>query len=110
MNDVTRLTLAEARDALKTGKLSSVELTKAHLAAMEKARAALPKVTFCANPYEVAEGCDALLLMTEWDEFRGLDLTLIRGTMVHPFILDARNLFDPAAMASAGIRYKSIGR
>jgi UDPglucose 6-dehydrogenase len=78
--------------------------------AMEKARAVLPKVTFCTNPYEVTEGCDALLLMTEWDEFRGLDLARIRGAMVHPFILDARNLFDPAAMASAGIRYKSVGR
>ncbi|NUN93383.1 MAG: UDP-glucose/GDP-mannose dehydrogenase family protein [Verrucomicrobiae bacterium] len=78
--------------------------------AMEKAREVLREAIFGSNPYEVAEGCDALLFMTEWDEFRGLDLARLRAAMLHPFVLDARNLFDPAAMASAGIRYRSVGR
>lgn len=78
--------------------------------AMEKARETLRGAIFCSNPHEVAEGCDALLFMTDWDEFRGMDLAKIRAAMLHPFVLDARNLFDPAAMASAGIQYRSVGR
>jgi UDPglucose 6-dehydrogenase len=78
--------------------------------AMDKARDLLPQVAFCASPYEAAEGADALVLMTEWDEFRGLDPARLRAAMLHPFVLDARNVFDPAAMASAGFQYRSVGR
>ncbi|MCC7517970.1 MAG: UDP-glucose/GDP-mannose dehydrogenase family protein [Verrucomicrobiae bacterium] len=78
--------------------------------AMEKAREDLPAATFCASPLEAAQGCDALVLMTEWDEFRQLNLVELRAAMLHPFLLDTRNLFDATAMASAGIRYKSVGR
>lgn len=78
--------------------------------AMEKARAVLQNVTFVDNMNEVPEGCDALVIATEWDEFKQLDLERARKTMVQPIIFDGRNLFDPAEMERLGFIYKSIGR
>ncbi len=78
--------------------------------AMEKARAVLSDVTFVADRDEVAEGCDALVIATEWPEFRKLDLERARREMTHPILFDGRNLFDPAEMNRLGFIYKSIGR
>jgi UDPglucose 6-dehydrogenase len=78
--------------------------------AMEKARAVLNQVTFCADPYEAARGADAIALVTEWDEFRHLDYGRIKDLMVHPIFFDGRNLLDPAAMTALGFTYHSIGR
>jgi UDPglucose 6-dehydrogenase len=79
--------------------------------AVENAREILDEnVQFCADPYEVADGADALVIVTEWDEFRELDLERIRGLLAQPIIIDGRNIFDPARMAELGFTYKSIGR
>jgi UDPglucose 6-dehydrogenase len=78
--------------------------------AMEKARAILPGATFVDDMNAVAEGCDALVVATEWDEFKKLDLEHARRTMTHPILFDGRNLFDPAEMERLGFIYKSIGR
>jgi len=78
--------------------------------AMELSRAMLPKVTYCDNPYEAAKNCDAIAVLTEWDEFKTLDLTRIRESMNYPIIVDGRNMFDPAKMAELGFEYVSIGR
>jgi UDPglucose 6-dehydrogenase len=78
--------------------------------AMEKAKALLPNVTYTADMNEVADGCDALVVATEWPEFRNLDLERARRTMTHPIMFDGRNLFDPAEMERLGWIYKSIGR
>jgi UDPglucose 6-dehydrogenase len=78
--------------------------------AMAKARAALPDVTFVEDMNEVAEGCDALVIATEWDEFKRLDLERARRELTHPILFDGRNLFDPAEMERLGFIYKSIGR
>ncbi|MCS7337990.1 MAG: UDP-glucose/GDP-mannose dehydrogenase family protein [Verrucomicrobiae bacterium] len=78
--------------------------------AMEKARAVLKDVTFVDDMNAVPDGCDALVIATEWDEFKQLDLERARRTMVQPIIFDGRNLFDPAEMARLGFIYKSIGR
>jgi UDPglucose 6-dehydrogenase len=78
--------------------------------AMDKAREVLPGVEFCDGPYVAASGADALILCTEWDEFRDLDLEKLRSIMNHPIVLDGRNLFDPGKMAALGFEYKSIGR
>jgi UDPglucose 6-dehydrogenase len=59
---------------------------------------------------EVAEGCDALVVATEWEEFRKLDLDRVRKSLTHPILFDGRNLFDPALMEKLGFIYKSIGR
>ncbi len=78
--------------------------------AMEKAKTVLKDVTFVEDMNAVAEGCDALILATEWDEFKKLDLERVRKSLTHPILFDGRNLFDLAEMESLGFIYKSIGR
>lgn len=78
--------------------------------AMEKAREILSDVEFCDSAYAAASGADALILCTEWDEFRALDLGKLRSVMAQPIVLDGRNVFDPKKMAALGFVYKSIGR
>jgi len=78
--------------------------------AMEKAKAILQGVTFIEDMNEVAEDCDALVIATEWDEFKKLDLDRARKALSHPIMFDGRNLFDSAEMERLGFIYKSIGR
>jgi UDPglucose 6-dehydrogenase len=78
--------------------------------AMEKAKSLLPDATFVKDMNDVAEGCDALIVATEWEEFKKLDLDRARKAMTHPIMFDGRNLFDPAEMEQLGFIYKSIGR
>jgi UDPglucose 6-dehydrogenase len=78
--------------------------------AMDKARSLLKNVTYVDNMNDVAEGCDALVIATEWDEFKKLDLERVRKDLSHPIVFDGRNLFDPAEMERLGFIYKSIGR
>jgi len=77
---------------------------------MEKAREVLHNVTFCRDPYEAAHGADAIVLATEWEEFKNLDYARIKNLMTHPIFFDGRNLLDPAAMTALGYTYQSIGR
>jgi UDPglucose 6-dehydrogenase len=77
---------------------------------MEKAKAVLREVTFVEDMNDVAEGCDALVIATEWEEFKRLDLDRARKQLTHPILFDGRNLFDPGEMESLGFIYKSIGR
>src|SRR5881394_335111 len=78
--------------------------------AMEKAKAVLKDTAFVADMNAVAEGCDALVVATEWPEFKKLDLERARKAMTHPILFDGRNLFDPREMERHGWIYKSIGR
>jgi UDPglucose 6-dehydrogenase len=78
--------------------------------AMEKARAVLPGVTYVNDMNDVAEGCDALVVATEWPVFKKLDLDRARKLLTHPILFDGRNLFDPGEMERQGFIYKSIGR
>jgi len=78
--------------------------------AMEKARAILKDVTFVEDMNDVATGCDAMVIATEWNEFKQLDLAKCRQVMTHPILFDGRNLFDPEEMERLGFIYKSIGR
>ena len=78
--------------------------------AMEKAKSLLPNVTYVEDMNAVAEGCDALVVATEWDEFKKLDLTRAKKGLTHPILFDGRNLFDPQEMEKLGWIYKSIGR
>ncbi|HWC61710.1 MAG TPA: UDP-glucose/GDP-mannose dehydrogenase family protein [Verrucomicrobiae bacterium] len=78
--------------------------------AMDKARGLLNDVTYVENMNDVAEGCDALVIATEWDEFKKLDLDRARKLLSHPIMFDGRNLFDPKEMEKLGFIYKSIGR
>jgi UDPglucose 6-dehydrogenase len=78
--------------------------------AMEKAKPLLPNVTYVDDMNAVAEGCDALVVATEWDEFKQLDLSRAKKVLTHPILFDGRNLFDPAEMEKLGWIYKSVGR
>jgi UDPglucose 6-dehydrogenase len=78
--------------------------------AMEKAKAVLKDVAYVEDMNAVAEGCDALVIATEWEEFKKLDLDRARKALTHPIMFDGRNLFDPAEMEKLGFIYKSIGR
>lgn len=78
--------------------------------AMDKAKAFLPNVTYVDDMNAVADGCDALVVATEWDEFKKLDADRARKVMSHPIMFDGRNLFDAEEMEAAGWIYKSIGR
>jgi UDPglucose 6-dehydrogenase len=78
--------------------------------AMEKARAVLQDVTYVADMNDVAQGCDALVIATEWPEFKQLDLEKARKSLSHPIMFDGRNLFDVDEMERLGFLYKSIGR
>src|SRR5712672_1886748 len=78
--------------------------------AMDKAKTILHHVTFVDDMNEVAQDCDALVIATEWDEFKKLDLDRARRALSHPIMFDGRNLFDPAEMERLGFIYKSIGR
>lgn len=78
--------------------------------AMEKAKALLKDVEYVEDMNAVAEGCDALVIATEWDEFKKLDLERARKGLTHPIMFDGRNLFDPQEMEKLGWIYKSVGR
>ena len=78
--------------------------------AMSKARNVLKNVSFGKNPYETAKGADCLMILTEWDEFKNLDLSKIKKLLSHPIVIDGRNIFDPVKMEKLGFTYKSIGR
>jgi UDPglucose 6-dehydrogenase len=78
--------------------------------AMGKARAVLKDVIFVEDMNDVAEGCDALVVATEWPEFKKLDLEKARRALTHPILFDGRNMFDVKEMEKIGFIYKSVGR
>jgi UDPglucose 6-dehydrogenase len=79
-------------------------------AAMEKSEGILSNVTFGWDAYEAARGADAVVLLTEWNEFKQLDLDRLKSMMAQPLFVDGRNVYDPATMAAHGFTYLSIGR
>ncbi|HEV2953134.1 MAG TPA: UDP-glucose/GDP-mannose dehydrogenase family protein [Candidatus Dormibacteraeota bacterium] len=79
-------------------------------AAMPKAKELLPQIEFKNNAYAVAKGADALLIVTQWNEFRQLDLSRIKKSMRRPIVVDGRNIYDPPTMRTLGFVYRGIGR
>lgn len=78
--------------------------------AMENATRLLQNVKLCEDAYETADGCDALVLATEWNEFKNLDLDRMKQIMKQPVIVDGRNLYDPTKMHKLGFTYRGVGR
>ncbi|MGC8786639.1 MAG: UDP-glucose dehydrogenase family protein [Anaerolineae bacterium] len=78
--------------------------------AMNNARKILNNVTYCDNPYEVAEGADALVLVTEWNEFKQLDMARIARSMRQRVLFDGRNIYEPEKMRELGFIYRGVGR
>lgn len=79
-------------------------------AATKEAQKVLAEVIYRSDPYEVAEEADAIILMTEWNLFRNLDLDQIKKKLKTPIFIDLRNVYDPKKMAALGFQYTSIGR
>jgi UDPglucose 6-dehydrogenase len=80
-------------------------------AAMERAQEVVSSnITFADSAYQAAHGADALLILTEWEEFANLDLNRLRQELKYPIVIDGRNLYDPEVMAAEGFSYYSVGR
>jgi UDPglucose 6-dehydrogenase len=77
---------------------------------MEVARPILPAIEMFKDPYEMAKGCDGVIVVTEWNEFKQLDLDLLKSVLRKPVIFDGRNIYDPDAMREKGFVYRAIGR
>jgi UDPglucose 6-dehydrogenase len=78
--------------------------------AIEKTKAVFPHITYSANAYEVATGADAIVIVTEWNEFKQVNFERLHRIMNRPLILDGRNLYDPERLRRLGFEYHSIGR
>ena len=79
--------------------------------AEEEAKKVLPEdIEYCADPYAVCQNADAVVLMTEWNEYRALDLERVKKLLKSPVFIDLRNVYEPAKMKEAGFKYYSVGR
>jgi UDPglucose 6-dehydrogenase len=76
----------------------------------EEAKKLMPELSYFDDAYAAMEGADALVLVTEWNEFRALDLGRVRSLLRRPLVIDLRNIYKPAEMTKAGLIYHSIGR
>ena len=79
-------------------------------AAMENAKKILPEITYCSDAYEVAKGSNAIVLITEWNQFRRLDLERIKKLLYSPVFVDLRNVYEPEQMKRLGFKYCGVGR
>ena len=78
--------------------------------AMEKAKGIFTDVEFCKEPYEVSKDAYALLILTEWNEFKELDIKRIKSLLKSPIIIDGRNIYNPENLRNEGFTYTSVGR
>jgi len=105
----------DMRDAPSIDIVAALEEAGARIAAydpesMAQARPLMEKVTFCKDPYECAEGADALVIVTEWDAFRALDMKRVKAALAGPVVVDLRNIYRPEEMRRLGFTYMSVGR
>ena len=77
---------------------------------MAEAKKLMPDLAYCADPYEAMTGADAVVLLTEWNSYRALDLKRMKAILKQPVVVDLRNIYRPSEMRAAGFRYSSIGR
>ncbi len=102
--------LSPAVEVIRRLLAEGVEVRATDPEAMERARAVFPTLTYSADPYEVARGADALLVLTEWEQFRRLDWKRVRKEMARALVIDARNMLRPSTMKELGFEYESFGR
>jgi UDPglucose 6-dehydrogenase len=102
---------APSVDIVQTLKAEGARVRVYDPQAMPKAKEVLGKaIFFCKDPYDVSMGCDCLLIITEWDEFKALDFLKIKKLMKRPLVIDGRNLYDPQKLRRIGFNYIGIGR
>ncbi|MDP4593013.1 MAG: UDP-glucose/GDP-mannose dehydrogenase family protein [Beijerinckiaceae bacterium] len=105
----------DMRDAPSLDLVPGLMAKGAHIRAhdpesMEAARLLLPGIEYCSDPYACARGAQALVIVTEWDAFRALDLDRLKGQLAEPVIVDLRNIYRPSDMKQRGFHYISVGR
>nr|HMP63619.1 UDP binding domain-containing protein [Phenylobacterium sp.] len=105
----------DMRDAPSLDIIPALQAAGAQVTAYDpegetEARHLLPGVDFAAEPYAVAKGAQAVVIITEWDEFRALDLDRLKGDMARPVLVDLRNIYKPADVRQQGFDYVSVGR
>ncbi len=105
----------DMREAPSIPLITALQDLGAHVQAydpvgMAQARLELPDITYCDSPYSCAARADALVIVTEWEQFRALDLTRLKAEMAQPVIVDLRNVYRPDEMAEHGFIYDSVGR
>jgi UDPglucose 6-dehydrogenase len=101
---------APSVDIAKVLLAAGAEVRAFDPAAVERARLLVPDIDYMKDAYQVAEGADALVLVTEWNEFRHLDLPRIKQLMRKPVMIDGRNIYDPEVMRGLGFTYRGVGR
>jgi UDPglucose 6-dehydrogenase len=101
---------APALDIIKDLKKKGAAVNVFDPIAMDNAKKVLKDVAFFENPYETIRDCDALVVATEWDEFRNLDMRAVKVLLKQPVVVDGRNIYDPQEMREIGFTYLSIGR
>jgi UDPglucose 6-dehydrogenase len=105
----------DMRDSPSLGILPALQKAGAIIRAFDpegvaEAKKLMPDLTYCHDAYDCMTGADALVLITEWNEFRALDLARAKSLLRQPILIDLRNVYNPAEMAEAGFRYSSVGR
>jgi UDPglucose 6-dehydrogenase len=105
----------DMRDAPSLALITALQDMRAKVRAydpigMQQAKAMLPNVTFSDSPYACAEGADALVIVTEWEQFRALDFDRLRQAMASPVLIDLRNVYRPEEVVRRGFVYEGIGR
>ncbi|MGE5262341.1 MAG: UDP-glucose dehydrogenase family protein [Acidobacteriota bacterium] len=105
----------DVREAPSFDLIHLLQLEGAHLraydpVAMENAHRALKNVEFCQDAYGAAQGADAVVLVTQWNEFKQLDLARVGSLMKQRVLIDGRNIYEPERMAALGFRYRGVGR
>jgi len=105
----------DMRESPAIAIINKLALAGAHIRAydpeaMDEAKQQLPDITYCTNAYECAQGADALVIITEWDQFRALDFERVQSLMVEPVLIDLRNIYNSVRMAEQGFTYISVGR
>jgi UDPglucose 6-dehydrogenase len=101
---------APAVEIIQTLVKAGVKISAFDPAAMHEARKVLKEIRYCEDPYDTARNADAVVLITEWNEFRNLDLSRLRQSVRNPIFIDLRNVYDEQRMKQAGFRYVGVGR
>ncbi len=108
--DTDDLREAKSLEIIKLLLLEGADIKAYDPVAMENCRQVYPDITYCENPYQAAENADALLVITEWREFKLVNLERIKELMRNPVVFDGRNLYNPERKRKLGFEYYSIGR
>jgi len=108
--DTDDMRFAPSIDIIHALKEQGAKIKAYDPAAMEKAKGIIKGISYAKNPYEAVRGADCMVIITEWDEFKNLDLVKIKKLLKHPIIIDGRNLFNPDTMEKMNFIYKGMGK